>query len=409
MNPPDRPVWREPKAIALLMAATLTTMANATISPALPGLRAAFAADPSAEFLTRLLVPAPAVGVILCAPFAGIAADRIGRRPLLLAGIALFAVAGSAGLALPDLWTILASRLILGVAVALIMTAQTAMIGDNFVGPRRQALTGLQISARNFGGLVFILMAGQLAALSPRLPFGIYAIAALYLPYIWRVLPEAHRTPPPAAALSERAEARGWVVAFAALAGLQMLTNLVFFIVPTQLPFFMERLGFDGARDTGLALATLMLSGGLVALAFGRIQRAVGHAGAYALGFGAMGLGFLGLAAAAGIGVFAAVVAIGAGYAAVMPNFVALTLRTAPARRAGIAGGVLTTSVFLGQFASPFVSSPLIGAFGYPSAFAWIAAALAPLSFVAAAVGLFGMRRDGVRPMRLRESSARLP
>ena len=312
MNPTARPVWREPKAIALLLAATLTTMANATISPALPGLRTAFAADPSAEFLTRLLVPAPAVGVILCAPFAGIAADRIGRRPLLLAGIALYAVAGSAGLALPSLRAILASRLILGVAVALIMTAQTAMIGDHFAGPRRQALTGLQISARNFGGLVFILMAGQLAALSPRLPFGIYAIAAIYLPYIWRALPEARRTPLSPAVATEGSGARDWAIAFAALAGLQMLTNLAFFIVPTQLPFFMEKLGFDDARDTGLALATLMLSGGLVALTFGRIQRTVGHAGAYALGFGAMGMGFVGLSLATGGGVFAAVVAIGA-------------------------------------------------------------------------------------------------
>ena len=32
------PVWRDPRAVALLMAASLTTMANATISPALPGL-----------------------------------------------------------------------------------------------------------------------------------------------------------------------------------------------------------------------------------------------------------------------------------------------------------------------------------------------------------------------------------
>ena len=31
-------LWRDPRAIALLMAASLTTMANATISPALPRL-----------------------------------------------------------------------------------------------------------------------------------------------------------------------------------------------------------------------------------------------------------------------------------------------------------------------------------------------------------------------------------
>jgi len=73
------PIWQDPRAVALLMAASLTTMANATISPALPGLERLFADDPNASMLTRLLVPAPSLSVALCAPFAGLAADRCGR------------------------------------------------------------------------------------------------------------------------------------------------------------------------------------------------------------------------------------------------------------------------------------------------------------------------------------------
>jgi len=46
-DPSHRPVWQDPRAIALLMAASLTTMANATISPALPGLERLFADDPN--------------------------------------------------------------------------------------------------------------------------------------------------------------------------------------------------------------------------------------------------------------------------------------------------------------------------------------------------------------------------
>src|SRR3954469_4960505 len=103
-----RPVCQDPRAVALLMAASLTTMANATISPALPGLERLFADDPNAAMMVRLLVPAPSLSVALCAPFAGLAADRYGRRRLLLAGVILFVIAGSAGLGLPDLPTIFA-------------------------------------------------------------------------------------------------------------------------------------------------------------------------------------------------------------------------------------------------------------------------------------------------------------
>ena len=64
------------RAVALLLAATLTTMANAAISPALPGLEARFAEHPHAALLTRFLVPAPSVAVVLIAGWAGLLADR---------------------------------------------------------------------------------------------------------------------------------------------------------------------------------------------------------------------------------------------------------------------------------------------------------------------------------------------
>lgn len=73
-------VLRDPRGVALLLAATLTTMANATISPALAGLELRFADHPQVALLTRLLVPAPSISVVLCAPFIGMLADRFGRR-----------------------------------------------------------------------------------------------------------------------------------------------------------------------------------------------------------------------------------------------------------------------------------------------------------------------------------------
>lgn len=90
-------VWRDSRAVALLLAATLTVMANATISPALPGLERLFADEPHAALLTRMLVPAPSLSIALVAPLAGLAIDRFGRRLLLLAGIVLFVVSEAPG------------------------------------------------------------------------------------------------------------------------------------------------------------------------------------------------------------------------------------------------------------------------------------------------------------------------
>ncbi|CAD5254558.1 Predicted arabinose efflux permease, MFS family [Bosea sp. 62] len=390
------PVWQDRRAIALLMAASLTTMANATIAPALPGLERLFAGDPNAALLTRLLVPAPSLSVALIAPLAGIAADRIGRRRLLLFGVILFVLSGCAGLVLPDLPTIFASRLVLGVAVALIMTAQTALIGDYFTGDDRNALTGLQISARNLGGLVFILTAGWVATISPRLPFAIYGLAAAFLPLMWLVIVDPPRLAQASGAklAGDRGDYHRWLLPLALLVLLQGTTNMIFFIMPTQLSFFLDAQGYDSAIMTGSALGVLMLSGGGCALLYPRIQRAVGYAGIFALGYGAMALGFLMLLFASTTpAIFAAVAAIGAGYALVSPSFVALALNLAPGQKRGLAGGILTASIFIGQFCSPLLSTPVIAGFGYANLFAGTAGLLAIMTVTAALTGGAGWLR----------------
>jgi MFS family permease len=394
-----RPVWHDPRAVALLMAASLTTMANATISPALPGLERLFADDPNAAMLVRLLVPAPSITVAILAPFAGLVADWYGRRRMLLAGVILFVLAGCSGLLLPDLPAIFASRLVLGGSVALIMTAQTALIGDYFNGADRSTLTGLQISARNFGGLAFISLAGWLAAISPRLPFAIYGVAAVFLPLMWKVIVDPPRTSPdPGGRLEDKSsDPSPWGLVFALLVLLQAITNMIFFVMPTQLSFFFEAAGYSSPAMTGSALGILMLSGGSFALLHGRIQRVIGYVGVFALGYGAMAIGFLLLAhAATPPAWFVAASAIGAGYALVSPGFVTLALGLAPIRRRGMAGGILTASVFIGQFCSPFLSTPLIAAYGYEGLFHIISSLVATMAVAsvlkACAIGLQALK-----------------
>ncbi len=392
-------IWQDPRAVALLMAASLTTMANATISPALPGLERLFADDANAAMLVRLLVPAPSLSVAVFAPFAGLVADRYGRRPMLLAGVILFVMAGCAGLFLPDLPTIFASRLVLGLAVALIMTAQTALVGDYFTGDDRSAMSGLQISARNFGGLVFISLAGWSAAISPRLPFVIYGVAAAFLPLMWKVITDPSRTMPnPGAKPDDHATgSSSWGFVFALLVLLQAATNMIFFVMPTQLSFFFDAAGYDSPVMTGSALGILMLAGGSLALLYGRVQRAIGYVGVFALGYGAMALGFVSLAlATTPLPWFVGAAAVGAGYALVSPTFVTIALALAPLRRRGTAGGVLTASVFVGQFCSPLVSTPMIASYGFEGLFRGTALLVAAMAvgagLKACATGLHALK-----------------
>ncbi|AHG18576.1 MFS transporter [Chania multitudinisentens RB-25] len=380
---PQKAVWRDQRAIALLMAASLTVMANATISPALAGLEAAFSGNPNAGMLTRLLVPAPSLSIVLCAPFAGIFADRFGRRGMLLVGVLLFIITGSAGLYLPSLPAIFASRLALGVAVALIMTSGTALIGDYFTGDQRNDLVGLQVSARNFGGFLFISLAGYMAAISPRLPFAIYGLAVFFLPLMWVAITEPDR-PASRARMPGNHGHPAWKPLIFTLAILQMMTNMIFFVMPTQLPFFFNAQGYNSAMMTGSTLGVLTLAGGCAALLYARIKRTIGFLGNYTLGYAMMAFGFTLINSGVKPWViFIGAAAIGAGYATVSPNFVAIALNLVPEQHRGLTGGILTTSIFTGQFLSPLLSIPLISIFGYDETFYGISLLLGAMALAA--------------------------
>ncbi|WBU65102.1 MFS transporter [Paracoccus aerodenitrificans] len=378
------PVRQDPRAIALLLAASLTVMAAATISPALPGIQREFPDTELNRLLVRLLVPAPSLSVVLTAWLCGIFTDRIGRRPLLLSGVALFAVAGSAGLFLHDLNALLASRLLLGVALAMVMTAQSALSGDYFSGNALHTLIGAQVAARNLGGFVFITLAAALAVHSPRLPFVVYAIPALMLPFFSRVIAETPRH-----SASDRTDAssehQGWQIRVALLALGKMLVTIIFFVMPTQLPFYLQDQGFGAPAMSGAGLAALMLAGGATAILYPRIRNLLGDGGNWACGFLVMASGFaLLVSTASASGIIAACAAIGAGYALSTPGFVALSLTAAPPSGRGRTGAILTASVFLGQFLSPFISLPAIGYWGWHIAGIGLAAGLVATAILVA-------------------------
>ena len=386
--------FRDPRAVALLLAASLTILSNATISPALPGLEESFPDQPNAGLLTRLLVTAPALLVAVCAPLAGFTADRFGRKRQLLSGVALFAVAGAAPLVLPTLPLILVSRLVLGLAVAMVMTAQAALIGDYYSGEARGRFMGLQIAGVNFGGFAFIALAGWLAGISPRLPFAIYALGALYLPFLWLVLVEPDRSGRSGPAPAEDGGAPGWQLTLAAILFLSALTFIMFYLMPTQTPFYLAEIGYADPSAPARVMSLVVLAGGVSALVFGRLHSRLGRAGTPALGYALMAAGF------AMLGVFhdltvitLAAVLVGGGFGLIMPNFLTMALDIAPAHRRGMASGAITTSIFLGQFLSPVASQPLIGAFGYEATFSISAVVLGALAMLV----LVGFSRAGPR------------
>ncbi|GAB7045025.1 MFS transporter [Catenuloplanes indicus] len=77
----------------VLASASLTIMGAAIIAPGLPAMTAAYAGTQAAEVLVRLTLTVTSLAIAVTAPAAGLLADRVGRRPLLIASLALYAAA----------------------------------------------------------------------------------------------------------------------------------------------------------------------------------------------------------------------------------------------------------------------------------------------------------------------------
>src|SRR5690606_1948595 len=120
-----------------------------------------------------------ALVIALAAAPVGALVDRLGARKVLIGSALLFAFAGSVGLYASSLAVLLVSRAILGLAIAGLSTGTLALIGALYAGDRRHHVVGLQGAASSFGGMIFLLLGGLLAAISWRLPFATYLLSLL--------------------------------------------------------------------------------------------------------------------------------------------------------------------------------------------------------------------------------------
>ena len=368
-------------ALTLLAASGLTVMAGAIVAPSLPGIRAAFSGVPQVELLARLVLTAPALAVALLAPLAGGLLDRVGRRPVLLGALVLYALAGASGLVLPTLPGLLVGRAFLGAAVAGVMTAATTLITDAFHGETRRRVLGLQAAWTGASGAVFLVLGGALASVSWRAPFAIYLIAPLLIPAVLALvpggrLPEA-AAPRDAGDTSDKPETgdttetmtpRGALGMLLALAGLSMA---LLYLVPVQVPFLLTaRLQAEGPAIGG-AISVMTALSVVGSVAFSRLLGLLGRRRLHSLGFALVALGFALLAVAESWPLHIIALGLaGLGFGPILPALVHDASELASETRRGAVMGALTASLFAGQFVSPILVQPLVANGGIGAVFA---------------------------------------
>jgi len=180
----------------LLAMSCLPILGGLVIAPVLPAMEANFADTPGAHFLVPLTLTIPSLMIAAISPVASGLAARFGRRPLLLAALFLYAAMGLLPLIMNSLMLIVASRIFLGAAEAIVITISTALIGDYFAARTRERYLSLQVMLTSVSAVIFLLIGGWMGQHGWRVPFSVYAVSLAMVPFVMIGLwePQPRRT-----------------------------------------------------------------------------------------------------------------------------------------------------------------------------------------------------------------------
>ncbi len=340
---------------ALISASGLTVMSGATIAPSLPGLVDQFG-DRFSETTIKLALTLPGLSIALIAPVSGWLGDHLPKKTLLFWATLIYALAGCSGLYLDDFRLILAGRVVLGLAVAFTMTMAIALVADYFDGPERQRYLGAQSAAMSGCGVIFMTTGGWLAELSWRGPFAVYSLSLLVALLVTQ-LPD----PPEKPLTHEIPSSSKDLLKLLPIYILSFLTMLIFYIVPVQLPFLIEREGIGSASDSGIAIACSNMMAAITSLfLFSRLRRRWAPPGILVVGFIIVAAGYWIIRESHSYsGILVSMALSGAAIGVIFPNFTSWLLQEATPQLRGRATGLLSAFFFSAQFLTPIIIAPL--------------------------------------------------
>ena len=248
----------------LVAIATLPTLAIAALVSILPALFQRFEHEPQREWLVPMILTMPSLCVALFSSPIGAIADFWGRRRLLMVALAAFALFGLAPFLYDDLYAIIASRAVVGLAEAAILTTSNALIGDYFEAPGRQRWLAMQSIVGPIVAWFYVLAGGYLGEWSWRGPFLLYLFGLIALvPAWWTLYEPLRRAGLPAVAVRTRFPWR----AAALVSAVTLALSIVFFVQNVQHGRIFGDLGAESPKHISWAITvagTGTLIGGLV-------------------------------------------------------------------------------------------------------------------------------------------------
>ncbi|MBM3273751.1 MAG: MFS transporter [Candidatus Sericytochromatia bacterium] len=353
--------------LAILAVSLFLALAGfGIVIPALPFYTARLQGEgPTVGLTVGLLMASYSLVQFACAPLWGHLSDRIGRRPVFLAGLAGFALSFVLMGTAQGLFWLFAARILGGVLSAALIPAALAMVADLTSETDRGKGMGIAGAAMGLGFVFGPAIGGMLARGDDfSLPFFVAAAVAAMTFLV---------------AASSLRESRGLVASAAGQAALPLLERLgrhgaelwrwlaLTFVQTAAFAAMEATLALYGRDVFGLRavdVGWLMALIGLVSAAFsgglaGRVIRRFGEVATLRAGFALFAVGFWGATAATSLPLFAsAMTVVGVGMACMRPSLTSAVSKGA-GDATGSAMGLMQSCDSLARVAGPALGGAL--------------------------------------------------
>lgn len=333
----------------------LPVMAIVTLMPVIPTIRNHFSYIPYINILAPLVISAPGLCVALFSPYAGILTDKLGRRKLLLLFTFLYGLGGILPFFVENFSLLLASRFILGIGEAFILTVSNALLGDYFEEDRRNTWIMIQ----NILGPVFaffvISTSGYLSSLGWQFPFLLYSITFLITIGAYFFIYE-----PKNKVISAVDKLKVTVIdkfplnVILKMALTTFVVSLLYYVYTLQFALALDLKGIKDPNKVGNIIAMSSLIIPIGAIIFKVISKKSNRL-QFGLMFIIIGIGLIGIGLSNTITmVIASALVQQLGCGMTVPVLISYGLRSVPAKYRGRGMGFWSSGFFLGLFLSPF-------------------------------------------------------
>lgn len=351
------------QGLTVVIAAFLPIIAIVSMFPAVPALIAHFADDPAAQVKVPSLVTAPGLSIAIIALFAGVLVDRFGRRKLLLVSTFTYGIFGSAPFFMESIDAIYASRLLLGLSEAAILTTLNTLIADYWDEKGRRNWLTIQGMVGPALSSIVLFFAGSLVAWQWN---GIFLIYLVGFPIFVAMLVFLFEPPSSRAAQAmlgigeaERASTPFPWRTVLTIGALTLFSSILYYVFIVNGGIVWQEVGVTDPKQIGQLTSIpslFIVAGALVFWLLGRFGIATRWQMLIFLLCLGGGLATMGLATSP-TGVIMGMVLQQTGAGMAIPVLIAWAQKMLPLEHRGRGIGVWTSAFFLGQFVSPLIIS----------------------------------------------------